>query len=200
MKFIHLIIVCSFFLINCTDHKESDLPILSFKLNNQGQKDFYKIDNFSFLNQDSIIITPSSTKGKVHTANFFFTSCPSICPKMREVHIEIANTYKNEADFIQLSFSIDPKRDSVQKLKNYIATTDIKTNQWQLLRGNDRDLEIMADLLKTNFKPNEDGTDFYHSSYVALIDKQQQIRGFYNLLNPKEVKLLKSSINELLKE
>ena len=198
-----IIYICACFIIfiNCKSTSDnSDLPILSFTLNSEGEKEFYTIDQYSFMNQSGEHFTSKKTKGKVHTANFFFTSCPSICPRTTKVQIDLAQDFKDENNFFQLSFSIDPKRDSIEKLHDYELHTGITTKKWQLLRGNDNELQKIAVALKTNFKPNADGTDFYHSSYVALIDKKQHIRGFYDLLIPKEVNLLKKEIKLLLNE
>lgn len=186
------------FLISCS--YKSDLPVLSYKLVN-GNKKFYKLNNFQFTNQDNSTITPISTIGNVHTFNFFFTSCPSICPPMRIKQLELMNIFIKETNFKQLSISIDLKRDSVAQLKNYAQAAKINSNKWNLLRANNnQELQKMAQVLKSNFTPNKNGTDFYHSSYLALADKKQQIRGFYDILNPKEFDLLIRDIKDLLKE
>jgi len=189
-----LILIC----FSC--HKKSNLPVLSYKITNEG-KVAYKIDSFQFTNQDSLSFTPKNTLGKVHTFNFFFTSCPSICPPMKLKHLELVEYFKNEDDFYQYSISIDLKRDDITQLKHYAETSEVDSNKWMLLKANnDDDLQKMAKYLKTNFKPNDNGTDFYHSSYVALIDKEQYIRGFYNLLSESEFELLKKDIELLLQE
>ncbi|WP_298903538.1 SCO family protein [uncultured Psychroserpens sp.] len=187
------------FLVLMSCKKDTNaLPILSYNYVN-GAKELYKIDSFEFTNQDGNLITSDSTKGYVHTMNFFFTSCPSICPPMRNKQHEIVDTFSSEENFKQYSISIDYKKDSVGQLKQYATIHDIDSKQWQLLRGTSEiQLELLASRLKTNFKPNEDGTDFYHSSYVALIDKEQYIRGFYNILLNEEVELLKDDIKTLL--
>ena len=99
---------------------------------------------------------------------------------------------------MQVSFSIDPIRDTPNRLATYSQKTGIALDKWIMLHGNDADLKRVSKLFMTNFTPNEDGTDFYHSSYVALVDRKQQIRGFYDLLKPNEVTLLKEDIAILL--
>jgi protein SCO1/2 len=183
--------------MSCKD-QTSDLPILSFDYID-GKKELYKIDNFEFTNQNDEIITSSTTEGKVHTINFFFTSCPSICPPMRIKQLEIAEYFSEEENFMQYAISIDFQNDTVNRLRNYAERHRINSNQINLLRApSEEQLEQMANLLKTNFKPNEDGTDFYHSSFVALIDQDHYIRGFYDILLDEEVTLLKGDINKLL--
>ena len=199
MLFRAFILVFVFILINACSYK-SDLPVLSYQLIN-GNKEYYKVNNFSFVNQNNQIVDSSSTANKVHTINFFFTSCPSICPPMKIKQLELSEEFKNENDFKQYSISIDLKRDTVKKLKYYSEVSEINSDKWNLLKAsNEVDLNKIAKALKTNFKPNKDGTDFYHSSYVALLDKSQQIRGFYDLLSEKEFELLKKDIQDLLKE
>lgn len=178
----------------------SELPILSYNFKD-GNKEVYTIDDFSLVNQDGDTVSGKSTKGIVHTMNFFFTTCPSICPPMRIKQQELSEAFSEENQFKQFSISIDFKNDTLAQLQQYAKLHDINTKQWQLLRAvSETELEKIAQQLKTNFKPNEDGTDFYHSSYVALIDKNQYIRGFYNILIDDEVQLLKTDIAQLLKQ
>ena len=192
-------ILTALIVFSCKEDTAS-LPILSYNYIN-GKKELYKIDDFEFLNQDGNLITSNDTEGYVHTMNFFFTSCPSICPPMRIKQQDIAAAFSSKRNFKQYSISIDFEKDSISQLKRYANKNDIDSKQWELLRASSQlQLQTLATKLKTNFKPNEDGTDFYHSSYVALIDKEQYIRGFYNILLEEEVALLKTDINILLSE
>ncbi|WP_460219291.1 SCO family protein [Psychroserpens sp. MEBiC05023] len=198
MKFKSLILL--FLLVAACKKQNTELPVLSYNYLD-GKKVPYTIDTFKFINQDGDTITGESTKGKVHTINFFFTTCPSICPPMRLKQQDIMETFSGEDSFKQYSISIDFKRDSIEQLQYYSKLHGINSAQWHLLRASsEAELEEMATLLKTNFKPNEDGTDFYHSSYVALIDKKQFIRGFYDILKVEEVALLKQDIEHLLSQ
>ncbi len=187
-----------FSLMFSCENSEPTLPILSYSYVD-GEKVLYKVNDFSFVNQNNQSVTDKDTFGKVHTMNFFFTSCPSICPPMRIKQLELAEYFKNENNFKQYSISIDMQTDSIQQLKNYAITFGIEAKQFNLLKAaSESDLQQMAEKLKTNFKPNSDTTDFYHSSYVALIDKQQYIRGFYNLLKTEDLELLKKDVEVLL--
>lgn len=194
------IYITMMFLLTQSCAYKSELPILSYKIVD-GKKEYYKINQFEFLNQENNIVNATDTKGTVHTINFFFTSCPSICPPMRLKQLELSDFFKDEKKFKQYSISIDLKRDDIQKLKYYASISGIDTQKWNLLKAkNHEDLLKMAELLKTNFKPNDDNTDFYHSSYLALLDKNHQIRGFYNILSNHEFELLKQDITDLLHE
>ena len=198
MKY-YIPLICIFLSILSCNTAYDKLPVLSFTLDATGNKSYYTIDSLSFIAQDNKPFSTADTKGKIYTANFFFTSCPTICPRMRTIQIELAKEFSDYEDFMQVSFSIDPKRDTPDRLAAYAKNTGIAYDRWAMLHGNDTDLKRVSKLFMTNFTPNEDGTDFYHSSYVALVDRKQQIRGFYDLLKPNEVSLLKKDIATLLK-
>ena len=117
---------------------------------------------------------------------------------MRNELIKVANHFKDQSDVALVSITIDPKRDTIAALNEYAKNTGIASNKWHFLRGNPTLLETTSAQFMTNFKPNEDGTDFYHSSYVALVDKKQQIRGFYNVLKPIDITQLKKDVAILL--
>ena len=134
----------------------------------------------------------------IYISNFFFTRCPSICPPMRAELISIAEEFSEEDKVVLISHTIDPKHDSIPVLKAYSEATGISQSKWQFLRSSEKHTKRQAELYMTNFKPNEDGSDFYHSSFVALLDKQQQIRGFYNILIEDEVIRLKQDVHRLL--
>lgn len=186
-----------FILLSCKE-SQSDLPYLSYNYID-GKKELYKIQDFTFINQEGNSISSATTEGQVHTMNFFFTSCPSICPPMRNIQKELADYFSEEYNFVQYSISIDFERDTLAQLQYYSKLHDIDSRHRQLLRApSEEHLKAIANLLKTNFKPNKDGTDFFHSSYLALIDQDQYIRGFYDILKDEEVELLKADIKRLL--
>ncbi len=172
---------------------------MSYKIDETGTKTYYAITYKNFTNQLGESFSTDNIQNKVVIANFFFTRCPSICPPMRTKLIEIADQFKNENDFLIVSHTIDPENDSVEVLKIYSEATSVPSQTWQFVRSSSVNTRLQANLFMTNFKPNEDGTDFYHSSFVALVDKKQQIRGFYNVLVQEEVERLKDDIKSLLK-
>ncbi len=191
-----IILVC-LILFSCKSewHK---LPVLSYTINDQGIKEFYSIDyNGDFLNQMNDKFTSEHLNNKVIIANFFFTRCPSICPPMRQQLIGISESIDDD-DFLIISHTIDPTNDTPEVLKNYADAIGITSERWQFLTSSEKNTKVQAKQYMTNFKPNEDGTDFYHSSYAALVDRDRMIRGFYDLLKPKEVELLKGDIELLL--
>ena len=182
---------------SCNPKKVVTLPVLSFQIK-EGKKEYYNISYEGFKNQNGDLFSSTLIKDKVHITNFFFTNCPSICPPMRSKLISIGSYFEAEDDFVMISITIDPKRDTIAALKEYAINTGVPDSKWQFLRGSEKLLNSTSEKFMTNFKPNEDGTDFYHSSYVALVDDKQQIRGFYDLLKPIDVKQLKKDAEILL--
>lgn len=184
---------------SCDSKEKATLPILSFQIK-EGKKQYYRITYDGFTTQDGIGFNSSLIEDKIHITNFFFTNCPSICPPMRSKLIDLASYFNQDDDFVIVSITIDPERDTIPALKEYATNTGIASNKWQFLRGNQELLTATSEKFMTNFRPNEDGTDFYHSSYVALVDRKQQIRGFYDLLKPIDIKQLKKDAESLLDE
>lgn len=184
-------------LFSCKPENKT-LPILSFKINAEGVKEYYTITYDGFVNQFNEEFSTNNLKDKVCIANFFFTRCPSICPPMQQELIKIAKMVKEYDDFMMISHTIDMTNDTIDVLHNYWETTEIPGERWQFLGGSEVVAKAQAKQFMTNFKPNEDGTDFYHSSFVALIDKQQQIRGFYNTSTPVDMERLIEDIKTLV--
>ncbi|MEM1002630.1 MAG: SCO family protein [Bacteroidota bacterium] len=186
-------------LINISSCKKSSekLPVLNYTITNEGAKDYYEIEYKGFTNQLNQPFTSQILAGKVTITNFFFTRCPSICQPMRQRLISLANEIEDE-NFIIVSHTIDPGYDSLEVLKEYSESTGISSNKWQFLRASEDDTKKIAQQFMTNFSTNQEGTDFYHSSYATLLDQDQNIRGFYNLLIDAEIERLKTNINLLL--
>lgn len=185
-------------LVSSCDSNEKILPILSFKMNDEGIKEYYTITYDGFVNQFNENFTTDNLKGKVCTANFFFTRCPSICPPMRQELIKVADALEEYEDFMMISHTIDMDHDKADVLHTYWEVTGIPAETWQFLRSTEAKTKAQAKQFMTNFRPNKDGSDFYHSSYVALIDKKQQIRGFYNTSTPIEMERLIEDIKLLV--
>jgi protein SCO1/2 len=195
-------LTCFFFLasvlISCQSPKE-DLPILSYTINSEGNKATYSILYSDFTDQNGRQVSTKTINDKIVVINFFFTQCPSICPPMRMKLIKLADEFMDNHEVLLISHSIDEKNDTVEVLKSYSEATGIPSSKWLFVRSSKENTKHQAKQFMTNFKPNVDGTDFYHSSYISLLDKNQMIRGFYNILIPEEVKRLKKDIKTLLK-
>ncbi len=189
----------AFIFLFCLGCKEPNvLPVLNYKIDTTGKKTVYLIEYDGFTNQSGQSFSTENIKNKVFIANFFFTRCPSICPPMRTQLIQIAEHFDTNHDFMIVSHTIDTEHDTTSVLMDYSEATGIPQEKWQFLRSDSETTKRQAELFMTNFKPGETGTDFYHSSYVALVDKQQQIRGFYNILSQSDIERLKEDIGMLI--
>ncbi len=141
-----------------------------------------KVPEFAFLDQDSMLITNHDYKGKVYVAEFFFTSCPTICPKMTKNLVYLQNQLKDYGDFGVASFTINPRFDTPRRLKTYADNYKIVNQDWHLLTGDREDLYELANSgfnIYAAENPNVPG-GFEHNGYFALIDQDGYIRSRYD--------------------
>ncbi|WP_299432392.1 SCO family protein [uncultured Aquimarina sp.] len=165
------------------DRMSADNPIanekLSYiKINGKPRK----VPEFAFLNQDSLLITNHDYKGKVYVVDFFFTSCPTICPRMTRNLVYLQDKLKGYQDFGIASFTINPKRDSPGILKKYAENYEITNPDWNLLTGEREDLYDLANAgfnIYAAENPEVPG-GFEHNGYFALIDQEGYIRSRYD--------------------
>lgn len=178
---------------------------------------FYKIPNFEFVNQHGDTITNDTYKGKVYVVEFFFTSCPTICPIMNKRLVDLQNDFMNKNDFGIASISITPDIDTPKVLKQYTTKYGITHKNWHLLTGKPN--EYVYKLSNEGFKlytgkGEENHGGFEHSGLFALIDKTGHIRSrydehgnpimYYRALDEQnfknQIQELKKDINILLNE
>jgi len=154
--------------------KSGDEELAYITLNNQKRR----VPSFGFLNQDSLLITDKDYLGKVYVAEFFFTTCPSICPIMTKNLVELQEEFKGEDAFGVASFSINPRYDRPHVLKKYTEKNGITDLDWHLMTG---EQDAIYNLANSGFNifaaevPNAPG-GFEHSGLFALIDKEGYIR------------------------
>jgi len=160
---------------------------------------YQTIPAFKFINQYGDSITNKNLDGKIYVADFFFTTCPSICPVMHHNMLNVYNAFKDLSDFRIISYTIDPKHDSVNVLKNYADKLDIKGNTWWLLQGKKEETYKLADSYLVT-KPTEVANTHIHDGFFILIDKQKRIRGSYDGTDPKQVEQLIEDIKTLKAE
>lgn len=164
--------------------------------------DLHTIQDFVFTNQLGEPVTQETMTGKVSVVNFFFTICPSICPRMMDNLTRVQETFKGN-DVVQLSMTVMPETDSVPKLKDYAEAHGIDVNKWHLLTGDKTELYQTA--RQSFFADEELGKkvgeyDFIHTETATLVDKEGRIRGIYNSTLPLEIDRLIDDIKLLLKE
>lgn len=166
----------------------------------------HKIGAFSFKDQNNRTITEKDVKGKVFVAEYFFTNCGTICPKMTEEMTRVHKAYKSNLNLKILSFTVDPDNDTVEQLKRYADKHHADANQWHFLTGTKEKLYQLARKSFFVLKPAEAenqgdvGSDFIHTNNFVLVDKQMRIRGYYDGTSSKEVDELIKDIQVLLEE
>jgi protein SCO1 len=159
---------------------------------------------FAFVDQDGKKFSDKETEGKVYVAEFFFTHCPGICPTMNENMKQVYKEFSNDKDFLILSFTSDPERDSAQQLKKYAQSLNVNTNKWVFLTGRKDSLYTLArtsftiDDPANNLKSIKD--DFLHTQYWALVNKRGEVKKIYDGLKQSEIDAMKRKIRKMLKE
>ncbi len=163
---------------------------------------YHKIADFSLINQNGKIITQEDYKDKIYIADFFFTTCQTICPIMTDHMHDIQKEIKNDDDIMLLSHSVTPEIDSVAQLKKYALKKGIDDSKWNLVTGNKKQIYDLArkSYLAVKDYDSDDQYDMIHTENFMLIDKKSQIRGFYDGTNPDDINRLLEDIETLKKE
>lgn len=167
------------------------------------QKINHQIANFSFKNQNNKTVTQKDIEGKIHVANFFFTSCGSICPIMTNNLKKIDSTFRDDKNIALLSYSVTPWIDSVTVLKAYAQRNAITNKNWHLLTGSKAEIYKLARqsyYAEEDLGFTKDSTNFLHTEHFLLIDKNKRIRGIYNGTLALETEQLIKDIFILKKE
>ena len=202
-SFLLLFICSSFLFFSCKEERPSTLPKYHMgETNEKGDTIFYTIPDYTFTNQDGKTITNKDYAGKIHIANFFFTSCPGICPIIMGELIRVQTAHKETKDLMFLSHSLDPANDTPAILKNYGERRGCDFARWNLVTGTP---EAIHNMSREGYKlsaawDNKAPGGINHTQRVTLIDKEGHIRGWYNGTNPDEVDNLIEDISLLSKE
>ena len=162
----------------------------------------HRIQQFTLINQLGDTITEKNFEGKIYVADFFFTRCGGICPKMSKQMDRAARELKDEKDVMFLSHSVTPVEDSVSVLADYAELYGADPTQWMLVTGDKKEIYDLARKFYFAVTSNGkgDSTDFIHTENFILIDKEKRIRGFYDGTSSREVDKLIDDIHILLKE
>lgn len=168
----------------------------------QYQKKYHKIADFSLTNQNGETVTQDNYKNKIYVADFFFTTCQTICPIMTKNMEDIQEEIKNDPEVMLLSHSVTPEIDSVEQLKRYALEKGVIDAKWNMVTGDKKQIYQLARKSYLAVKDNGDGGpfDMIHTENFMLIDKKRQIRGFYDGTNPEEIEQLLKDIKTLKKE
>lgn len=163
---------------------------------------FHRVRPFVLVNQKGDSIRQADLDGKLYVADFFFTSCPGICPKMTRNMAVLQERFAAEPDVLLLSHSVMPKYDSVPVLREYADAKGINDKKWWLLTG-DRDVIYRLGrkdyFIEEDLGEEKDPDEFLHTENFVLIDRDRRIRGIYNGLNTASVEQLVKDVHTLLK-
>lgn len=165
----------------------------------------HKVGTFSFIDQNGDSVTDKTVAGKIRVAEYFYTTCKSICPKLNENLSRVYAAYKGNDEVVFLSHTVDPEHDSVNALKEYSRRFDADAKQWHFLTGKKQDL---YDMSRLGYLIGAEDTvdkvpitqDFIHDQHYSLVDRDGNVRGLYDGLSKDEVDKLIKDIGELLKE
>ncbi len=185
----------------CEKPKEKELPILG--RHEYGEDTVYhQIDEFKFVNQDSNWVTQETVAGKVYVADFFFTSCPTICPIMKTQMLRVYERIQDDKNVLILSHTIDPKHDTVAVLKEFAERLGVSSEKWHFLTGKKEDIYKIGQtsyMVSAVEDPTEPG-GFIHSGAFILVDDQRRVRGIYDGTKPDQVDRLMRDLDLLLKK
>lgn len=166
----------------------------------QHVKKYHRIADFSLINQNGDTITQENYRDKIYVADFFFTTCPTICPIMTANLVEVQAALVNDPEVLLLSHSVTPEIDSVAQLKKYAIEKGVNDAKWNLVTGDKKQIYELA--RKSYLAVQEDGDggpfDMIHTENFILVDKQRRIRGFYDGTKEEEMDRLLLDI-EILK-
>ena len=190
--------------------KEKKLPILGYKDVKMVEKNgetiadtiYHTIGDFRVHNQDGKVITNNTFSDKLYVADFFFTTCPSICPVMTAQMLRIYEEYHTNEKVNLVSYTIDPRHDSIPVLKEYADKLEVSSDTWHFVRAsmdsiyNLAEKSYMVRAAEGQFAPG----GFIHGGAFALVDSQRRIRGLYDGTRPEDIDRLIAEIKILLKE
>lgn len=219
-----IIIILLFFLLSCKTNKDqknidqslvdnasTTLPFFNnpdwtpewISSNSAQYNRIHRIPSFSFIDQDGTKVTEKTVAGKIYIANFFFTTCRGICPKMTSNMYLLQSYFFNDTSVMMLSHSVTPEKDDTSVLKKYAIENKVNSKKWRLLTGDKKEIYNLA---KQQYFAGDSvgfyqtGNEFLHTENFILIDKHARIRGVYNGTLLVEIERIKEDIATLQKE
>ena len=201
-----LVLIIGFF-FSCNQQEKKQLPVYNpvdfkEKLVDKSVRNVSKnhtVANFSLTNQNGITITNKDYENKIYVVDFFFTSCPTICPIMTNNMLKIQDEFIDNDDIKLLSISVTPEIDNVEILKQYAIEKGVNDSKWNITTGSKKHIYELA--RKSYFAVVEQGDgglqDFIHTPNFILIDTKKQIRGIYDGTNENEILRLIADIKIL---
>lgn len=177
------------------------LPYLGNIEIRSGDTIFHTIPDVTLMDQDSQILHIRDLKDKILIADFFFTSCPSICPKVKKQMLRLYDRYKTEDRILMISHTIDQRHDSVTVLNRYAYNLGVDTDKWKFVTGEKDSIFYLADqyFVSVVDDPSAPG-GFDHSGRIILVDEQRHVRGFCEGTDPESVTAFFDTVDQLLAE
>ena len=196
-----IIVMMGWVIFACTLNERS-LPILGVRTLDGKDTVYHTIAPFQFVDQDSAIITKADFDGKIYVADFFFTSCRTICPIMKTQMVRIYDATKDMPDVLLLSHSIDPEWDTVALLHDFAARLGVQSNRWHFVTGVKDSIYKIAQTsyYATAMEDRTEPDGFIHSGAFLLIDRKGRIRGKYDGTREDDVNRLIGDIKKLRRE
>lgn len=162
----------------------------------------HTIADFSFTNQNNQIVTQKDYEGKIYIADFFFTTCPTICPIMQDNMVLVQNRFKNDPNVKLLSHTVMPHIDSVPVLKAYSIEKGVIDSKWNLVTGDKKDIFYIArkSYLAVKTESEAEMYDMVHTENFILVDEKRRIRGFYDGTKTEDIERLMEDVQFLSDE
>lgn len=200
-----LIAPLSIFIISCGNNapKNQKLPYIGERLGltPTGDTIYPTIPDFRFINQNGDTVTNANFEGKIYVADFFFTHCPTICPKVTAQMLRVHDQFKDSSMVLLLSHSIDPKNDTVGRLREYAGKLGVVAPKWHFVTGAKDSIYGIADDYFSIAKESPDAPGgFDHSGRLILVDKNRRVRSFCDGTDAKDVDRFMENIQTLLRE
>ena len=192
-----------FLAVSCEKKVDPPLPIYGERELVGKDTVYHTISEFSFVDQDSAVITNSTFDNKIYVADFFFTSCRTICPIMKTQMLRVYDSIQNKPDVLLLSHTIDPEYDTVGLLRDYAERLGVNSTKWHFATGKPKqEVYKLAQLsyFSTAMEDKAEPDGFIHSGAFLLIDKHRRIRGKYDGTKEDDVNRLLADIRRLEKE
>ena len=182
-------------------YQPDKLPVLGEKDVINGDTVYHSVRSFNFINQDSLSVTEKTFEGKIYIVDFFFTHCPTICPKVTKQMLRIYDKYKNDERVLLLAHSIDARNDTIGRLHEYASNLGVDSKKWHFVTGNiDSIYSIAADYYSIAKADKDSPGGFDHSGRLILVDKQRRVRSFCDGTDEKDVSRFMDDIDILLNE
>ncbi|MBK8655940.1 MAG: SCO family protein [Haliscomenobacter sp.] len=202
LKYSLLLLGAALLLVGCNLKRTPEaLPILGNSEIVNGDTIYHQVRDFSFINQDSQEVNNATFEGKAYVVDFFFISCPTICPMVNKQMLRVYDRFKDDDRLLLLAHSIDTKHDTIPRLKQFAQNLGVSNDKWIFVTGiKDSIYSIANDYFSIAIEDPEAPGGFDHSGRLILVDKNRHVRSFCDGTDPESVDRFMKDIEVLLKE